>query len=451
MWAFRPTRRLLKNRSVYKELVDRGFVKDTTSELLGKHLESQSRTIYSGMDPTAVSLHAGHLLPLLACLHLHLAGHRIIPLIGGATGSIGDPSGRSTERTLIETKTLDNNIFNLTKQIESFYENSRKYADKYAPYDTTKGEVKVLNNKSWLGKLSLLEFLSTTGKISNIGPMLARDSVKNRLAKGISFTEFTYQLLQAADFQHLFSEHDCTVQIGGSDQWGNITAGVELIRRVFSSESTQDKAFGLTLPLLTTSSGDKFGKSAGNAVWLNSSLTSVFDFYQFWLKVTDMDVEKYLKLLTLVPLETISQIMEQQRAKPDQRLAQRRLADEVTTMIHGETGLEIAHVATNVLFGTSLRTLKAEKVVAAFESDPRLVRKSRKEVIDERLTKVVTFSPQVKSGSQAKTLIGSGGVYLNGEKTTTINRTIVEEDIIDNELIFIRTGKSSHLIIQLVD
>lgn len=173
--------------------------------------------------------------------------------------------------------------------------------------------MKVLNNKSWLGKLSLLEFLSTTGKISNIGPMLARDSVKNRLAKGISFTEFTYQLLQAADFQHLFSEHDCTVQIGGSDQWGNITAGVELIRRVFSSESTQDKAFGLTLPLLTTSSGDKFGKSAGNAVWLNSSLTSVFDFYQFWLKVTDMDVEKYLKLLTLVPLETISQIMEQQR------------------------------------------------------------------------------------------------------------------------------------------
>lgn len=211
-------------------------------------------------------------------------------------------------------ETLDKNIATLTTQLGIFYERGREYAQKHALYDSPIGEVRVLDNKKWLGKLSLLEFLSTTGKLSNIGPMLARDSVKNRLAKGISFTEFTYQLLQARDFEHLFSRHNCTVQIGGSDQWGNITAGVELIKRVNADETAQqDKAFGLTLPLLTTSSGDKFGKSAGNAVWLNSSLTSVFDFYQFWLKTPDADVEKYLKLLTFVPLNGVGQIMEQHK------------------------------------------------------------------------------------------------------------------------------------------
>lgn len=194
-----------------------------------------------------------------------------------------------------------------------FYERGREYARHHALYDSTIGEISVLDNKEWLAKLSLLEFLSTTGKLSNIGPMLARDSVKNRLAKGISYTEFTYQLLQARDFEHLFTSHECTVQIGGSDQWGNITAGVELIRRVTSDETTQDKAFGLTLPLLTTSSGDKFGKSAGNAIWLNSSLTSVFDFYQFWLKTPDADVERFLRLLTLAPLSDIEQLMEQHK------------------------------------------------------------------------------------------------------------------------------------------
>ncbi|TIB11144.1 hypothetical protein E3P92_02975 [Wallemia ichthyophaga] len=430
-------------------MLDRGFVKDVTSDLLGRHLES-SRTIYSGLDPTAESLHVGHLLPLLACLHLHLAGHRVIPLIGGATGSIGDPSGRSTERSLIETETLDKNIATLTKQLGVFYERGREYARHHALYDSTIGEISVLDNKEWLAKLSLLEFLSTTGKLSNIGPMLARDSVKNRLAKGISYTEFTYQLLQARDFEHLFTSHECTVQIGGSDQWGNITAGVELIRRVTSDETTtQDKAFGLTLPLLTTSSGDKFGKSAGNAIWLNSSLTSVFDFYQFWLKTPDADVERFLRLLTLAPLSDIEQLMEQHKVVPEQKSAQRRLAEEVTTLIHGRSGLEIARIATGVLFGKDLYALKTHQVVAAFENDSRLVKKLRSDVVGQRLTRVSTFGRTVKSTSQAKTLVASGGVYINGERMTDVNRTLTEEDIIDNHLIFIRTGKSSHLIIHL--
>ncbi|KAK4684247.1 tyrosyl-tRNA synthetase, partial [Tremellales sp. Uapishka_1] len=457
-----------RNRQIVEQLEERGFVAAITSPKI-HDLVSSRTTVYAGVDPSASSLHVGNLLPLLALLHFRNAGHRVLALIGGATGSIGDPSGRSTERPSLSPDQLEHNVEGITTQVKRFFDRGTEYMSrrkgkgKETEEQAERGEVVVLNNLDWFKEISFLDFLRTTGKMSRVGTMIARDSVKTRLNsdQGISFTEFSYQLLQAHDFAHLYRTQGCKIQLGGSDQWGNIVSGIDLIRRQqtptltssSASETTppaDESAFGLTIPLLTTSTGEKFGKSAGNAVWLDESRTSISDFYQFFLRSTDQDVELYLRLLTGLPLEHISSIIRQHRAEPEARTAQRALADEVTELVHGPEGVEKARVIAAVLFSTSLASLSSSAVRKAFADDPRLVGVSLEQAIGVPLTKLVaTFGRDVKSRSEANRIVASGGFYLNNERITDPKRTLLESDLIDSHLAIVRTGKTSHLILHV--
>ncbi|KAG6857684.1 hypothetical protein H0H87_004100 [Tephrocybe sp. NHM501043] len=362
-----------------EDLSERGFVHQVTRpEILSAALESKRHIVYVGIDPTAGSLHIGHLIPLMCLLHFQLRGHGAIPLIGGATGRVGDPSGRLTERQPADVKQVGDNVDSLTQGIRTFFKRASVYAQaRGANIEGLVMEPAVTSNLQWHEDINLLEFLRTVGIHARVNTMLNRESVKARLTsqRGLSFTEFTYQLLQAYDFYHLNKTHSCTIQIGGSDQWGNILAGIELIGRLESpaSDVAEAEAFGLTTPLLTTASGDKFGKSAGNAVWLDTSLTSVFDFYQYFVKVDDADVEKYLKLFTLLGREEITSVMETHRAQPEKRTAQKRLAAEVTEIVHTDTGVSRALTLTRLLFESNYDGLTARQIISAFDGDPRLV------------------------------------------------------------------------------
>ncbi|KAG0309122.1 tyrosyl-tRNA synthetase, partial [Dissophora globulifera] len=310
------------HRNPVLELQQRGLVAAMTSPELVDHVDAGPTAIYCGVDPTASSLHLGNLVTLLGLLHFHIKGHTTIGLVGGATGSIGDPSGKSTERQPMSAATLAKNVAGIDAQFQQFFQRGRAYAENRGySVQGAGGLVKVVNNKTWFGKLSALEFLGDIGRYARVGTMIARDSVKSRLEspQGISFTEFSYQLLQAYDFWHLYHEDRCRIQLGGSDQWGNITAGIDLIHKkkkttdeqvVIDShnESESEKspgAYGLTIPLLTTATGEKFGKSAGNAVWLDEKMTSLFDFYQFFVKTADADVGRYLHYFTLLSADEI--------------------------------------------------------------------------------------------------------------------------------------------------
>ncbi|KAG0291629.1 tyrosyl-tRNA synthetase, partial [Dissophora globulifera] len=316
------------HRNPVLELQQRGLVAAMTSPELVDHVDAGPTAIYCGVDPTASSLHLGNLVTLLGLLHFHIKGHTTIGLVGGATGSIGDPSGKSTERQPMSAATLAKNVAGIDAQFQRFFQRGRAYAENrgYAVQGTG-GLVKVVNNKTWFGKLSALEFLGDIGRYARVGTMIARDSVKSRLEspQGISFTEFSYQLLQAYDFWHLYHEDRCRIQLGGSDQWGNITAGIDLIHKkkkttdeqvVIDSHNDSESeksagAYGLTIPLLTTATGEKFGKSAGNAVWLDEKMTSLFDFYQFFVKTADADVGRYLHYFTLLSADEIKVVMDQ--------------------------------------------------------------------------------------------------------------------------------------------
>eukprot|EP00842_Homolaphlyctis_polyrhiza_P001032 jgi/Hompol1/192/HPOL_005255-RA len=341
-------------------LESRGLLNDATSKSALAHLlQSEATVVYAGFDPTAQSLHVGNLLTIIAMLHFQLAGHQAIALIGGATGCIGDPSGKSSERQQLDPKTLQSNIEAISAQLESLFANASAYAAKHRPAtasQTSLKPIKILNNLDWFSKMSFLQFMSDVGRRARVSNMLARESVKSRLdsANGISFTEFTYQLLQAYDFWHLFSEHGCRIQLGGSDQWGNITAGTELIQKyvadkavvkhpdaaravqaVQRSGSIEHYAYGITIPLVTTASGEKFGKSAGNAVWLNEAMVSVFDFYQFFRRTPDSEVGRYLRFFTFLSNDVIAQLLSEHAIHPAKHLPQRALAFEVTELVHG--------------------------------------------------------------------------------------------------------------------
>ncbi|KAK7692789.1 hypothetical protein QCA50_004422 [Cerrena zonata] len=309
----------LSGHNILDDLKARGLISQvTSSELKLKEVLKQSQTIYAGVDPTAEYLHVGHLLPLLSLFHFHIRGHNVIPLIGGATGLVGDPSGRNSERPLSDATKVEHNVEKLRHAVLNFFNRAMTYADKrvQSPSTPTARVPQIRSNIEWFKGMGLLEFLRVVGVHSRVNTMLARESVSARLEsqQGISFTEFTYQLLQAYDFYVLHKNHQCSIQIGGSDQWGNIVAGIDLINRinpqVGSDGAHEDKAFGITTPLLTNASGAKFGKSAGNAVALDSSITSVFDFYQFFLRTADSDVGRYLKIFTLLPVEKIDEVLQ---------------------------------------------------------------------------------------------------------------------------------------------
>ncbi|KAJ6586961.1 hypothetical protein DFH09DRAFT_1308046 [Mycena vulgaris] len=428
------------------DLTYRGYVQDVTTPLfLHNALESRQQTVYAGIDPTARALHVGHLLPLMCLLHFHVRGHRIIPLIGGATGLIGDPSGRSTEREPAETETTAQNTVALIGSVDLFFKRAFLYADDRIILDRERcQDVHVHNNVDWHKDMSMMDFLRNVGVHSRVNTMLNKDSVRTRLEsrQGISFTEFTYQLLQAYDFYHLHKQFGCSVQIGGSDQWGNIVAGISLINRINARDpDAPPTAFGLTTPLLTSATGVKFGKTAGNAVWLDPNLTSVFSFYQYFVKTPDTDVESLLKLLTLMSWTEISETMQAHNLQPNQRIAQRRLASELTELIHLKSGRVAAETMTQIMFETDLSHVKAADILSAFEGDRCVHMVDPEELATVPVVKLAVKYGIASSVSAARMLVLSRGLYFNNKPVPEVQFTLRQMHLIGSQLVVLKAGK----------
>ncbi|KAJ1944249.1 tyrosyl-tRNA synthetase [Kickxella alabastrina] len=464
-------------RSLHTNVIDtlreRHFLSAVTSEDIAKRVSKSSVAVYCGVDPTASSLHLGNMVTLMGLLHFHLAGHQAIPLVGNATGMIGDPSGRNTERVALGQDTLAKNIAGIEAQLERFFVRGTTYASKrLVGLDSANlKEVHVLHNAAWYKDMNILSFLGQIGRYARVGTMIARDSVKSRLQseQGISFTEFSYQLLQAYDFWYLYHHHGCRIQLGGSDQWGNITAGTDLIHRMpFGQDKNDtgvitprgrdsaDDAYGLTIPLLTTASGEKFGKSAGNAIWLDESKTSAFDIYQFFVKTADTDVEKFLKLFTLLPISEISRVMAEHQLSPEGFAAQRLLATEVTELIHGESGVNKALCATEVLFGNQLDSIQKYSqgdFAEAFAHDQRMVSVSKNEVTGKSLGEIAVLVGSCKSKSEATRLARGGGLYWNNQPVDDskwVPRVSAGDYIGQGTIGIIRTGKTNYRLLRIL-
>ncbi|KAK4054358.1 tyrosyl-tRNA synthetase [Microbotryomycetes sp. JL221] len=458
------------------------MVAELTSRAIRKHVERPA-TVYLGVDPSASSLHVGNLAALCGLIHFRLHGHNAIALIGGATGAVGDPSGRSTERNALSSTDLNRNIKSITAQLEKilnhgvpFAQSRQKRRDSMWIDEPQSGSMRVENNLNWLGNVSLIEFLSTVGKSARVSTMLSRESVKSRLnsSSGISFTEFTYQLLQAFDFLTLHQRHNCTIQLGGSDQLGNIVSGIEMILKNHSSfvPVSQDvelgvggdqeaPAYGVTMPLLTTASGEKFGKSAGNAVWLDATLTSPFDLYQFFLRASDTEVEKYLKVFTFIRPVELDAIVHEHKQHPDQRLAQRVLATETTELVHGPQGLKQALAATELFYSNDMASLNIPSLVGALDGQldlsaeatvpSLLVKLDKSATVGQQLDKVLLASGLFASKTQARKAIEAGTIQINGVKVVAKHHTriIKDEDLLQGCLIVLKQGKSLHKAVLL--
>lgn len=411
------------------DLERRGLLHDSTDRAaLAAEMDAGPIGVYCGFDPTSDSLHVGNLIGLLMLRRFQLAGHRPIALAGGATGMVGDPSGRSDERVLLDQAALAANLEAITGQLASFVE-----------FDDTPTGAVLVDNHSWTGPLSVIEFLRDVGKHVTIGTMLSKESVRTRLESehGISFTEFSYMLLQANDFWWLHQNEGCRLQVGGSDQWGNITAGTELIRK-----RTGGRAHGWTWPLLVRSDGSKFGKSAGgDNVWLSSERTSVYAFYQYWLAVPDDDAGQLLRQLTLLDLEEIEQVVAEHEREPGQRGAQRRLADELTTLVHGSEAAESASLAGSILFGGEHRTATPGAFeVLAQELGTATVTPGQTTVID-----LLLAAGLVASRKEAKRTLGQGGVRL-GDEVVDSDRPLEATDLVAGEWVLARKGKRHHAL-----
>lgn len=420
-----------------KELEWRGMIHDImpgTEELL----EKEFVTAYVGIDPTADSLHIGHLVGIMMLKHLQLSGHRPIVVLGGATGMIGDPSGKSQERNLLDEETLRYNQDCLKKQIAKFLD-----------FETNeKNRAIMVNNYDWMSKFSFLEFIRDIGKHITVNYMMAKDSVKKRLSgetnQGMSFTEFSYQLVQAYDFLHLYRNYNCKLQMGGSDQWGNITTGTELIRRI-----EQGEAFALTCPLITKSDGGKFGKTESGNVWLDPKKTSPYEFYQFWLNVSDEDAEKYIKIFTILGKDEIENLILEHKQAPHLRLLQKKLAEEITVMVHSREDYNTAVEASGILFGNATKDI-IEKIdentflsvfagLPVFTIDINII-KNKIGVLD-LLTEVAPVFP---SKGELKRTIKGNGLAINKEKFTDENASIDEGYLLKNKYIIIQKGKKNY-------
>ncbi len=417
----------------------RGFVQDVTDEAaLREHFASQRVTYYVGFDPTAPSLHAGNLVGMMAMSWLQRLGHRPIAIAGGATGRIGDPSGRDTERELLDEAQLETNLAAIRSQLSHVLDLS----DDGSP---TAG--KLVDNHDWLSRFSFLDFLRDVGKHFSVNQMIARESVKKRLEEreqGLSFTEFSYQLLQAYDFAHLYEAEGCTLQGGGSDQWGNITAGTDLIRRMHGSDA---RAFGLVWPLLTTSDGRKFGKSAGNAIWLDADMTSPYAYYQYWMNAHDDDVVRFLKLFTYLDLDEIAALERELADDPGGRVAHRELAEEATRIVHGDDGVAAAQRATAVLFGKEpFAGLDDGTLAEAFDTAPS-VELARARLTDGLgLLELMTEVGAASSNGEARRLVKQGGVRLNNAPVDDESHTIGPDDLASESTLVLRVGKKRYYL-----
>ncbi|HCD3937593.1 TPA: tyrosine--tRNA ligase [Staphylococcus aureus] len=411
-----------------EDLKWRGLIYQQTDEQgIEDLLNKEQVTLYCGADPTADSLHIGHLLPFLTLRRFQEHGHRPIVLIGGGTGMIGDPSGKSEERVLQTEEQVDKNIEGISKQMHNIFE-----------FGTDYGAV-LVNNRDWLGQISLISFLRDYGKHVGVNYMLGKDSIQSRLEHGISYTEFTYTILQAIDFGHLNRELNCKIQVGGSDQWGNITSGIELMRRMYG----QTDAYGLTIPLVTKSDGKKFGKSESGAVWLDAEKTSPYEFYQFWINQSDEDVIKFLKYFTFLGKEEIDRLEQSKNEAPHLREAQKTLAEEVTKFIHGEDALNDAIRISQALFSGDLKSLSAKELKDGFKDVPQVTLSNDTTNIVEVLIET-GISP---SKRQAREDVNNGAIYINGERQQDVNYALAPEDKIDGEFTIIRRGKKKYFMV----
>ncbi|MGM0595702.1 MAG: tyrosine--tRNA ligase [Myxococcota bacterium] len=413
------------------------FFASTEEKEVIEHLESGNRTFYIGFDPTSDSLHAGSLLPILTMARLQKKGHKPLVLVGGGTGMIGDPSGKSDERQLLDEETLANNLESMKKQFSRFLD-----------FDDPETGTEIVNNYDWLKNISFIEFLRDAGKHFSVNQMIAKESVKNRLEnreQGISYTEFSYMLMQAYDFYELFKEKKCTIQMGGSDQWGNITAGIDFIRK-----KTGDKAYGITVPLLTTSSGKKFGKSEAGTIWLDSHKTSPYQFYQFWIRTEDADVIRYLKAFTFLSLAKITELEAIHREKPHARVASTQLAEEMTRMVHGQEGLESARRATRAFFGGDLSDLTASELMDVFSDVPSYQIQVSQLAQGLSLVGILSESGFIKSKGQSRRMIKGGGIYLNNNRVKNIDRKLNKNDLIDEAFIVLRSGKKKYFLLKAI-
>ncbi|MBW2186245.1 MAG: tyrosine--tRNA ligase [Deltaproteobacteria bacterium] len=426
-----------------EELTWRGMIHDITPGL-EEQLEKEMTAAYVGIDPTADSLHIGHLVSVMMLKHFQISGHKPIALIGGATGMIGDPSGKSTERNLLDEKTLRHNEKCLKEQLAKFLDFESGAAN----------ASELVNNYDWMKEFSFLEFIRDIGKHITVNYMMAKDSVKKRLGEeakmGMSFTEFTYQLVQGADFLHLYREKSCKLQMGGSDQWGNIITGTELIRR-----KEAGVAFALTCPLITKADGGKFGKTESGNVWLDSKLTTPYKFYQFWLNVSDADAEKYIKIFTLLNRDEVAALVQEQEAAPNLRPLQKRLAKEVTCMVHNEDEYNKSVEASQILFGKatteSLSRLDRETFLSVFEGVPTFELDHSKLDAGVPVVELLAVETEVfpSKGDLRRTIKGNG-LSLNKAKLTDQEYVVTTTDLINGSYILIQKGKKSYYIIEAV-
>ncbi len=415
-------------------LTERGFIEAMTSQEI-KALAEKPLKVYCGFDPSADSLHVGSLVPIMALAWFQRYGHTPVAIVGGATGMIGDPSGKSTERKLLDEKTIDHNVQGISQNLKAILD-----------FQCQGNTAKLLNNLDWFKEFSLIQFLRDVGKFFRLGPMLAKDSVKARLnsEEGMSFTEFSYQTLQGFDFLHLFENHQVSVEIGGSDQWGNITAGIDLIRKVHGKA-----AFGITFPLLTQSDGQKFGKSEKGAIWLSAAKCSPYEFYQYFVRVADADVIKLMRLLTFIEMEEIRRYEEMmKKADYVPNTAQKRLADAVTCIVHGEEALKTALRVTLAAAPGADTVLDAE-VLESISTDMPSHSLSLIDIVDKQLLDLLITVGLQTSKSEGRRLIRNGGVYLNNKKITDENRTIERGDLIDGKLLLLAAGKKNKVLIRV--
>ena len=414
----------------FHELKDRGLIHQTTDEVaLEKQLNEETVKLYVGFDPTADSLHIGHLLPVLMLRRFQQHGHVPIALVGGGTGMIGDPSFKDQERQL---NTLDT--------VKNWSESIKHQLSRFIDFEDATNPAVIANNYDWLGETLLIDFLRDVGKHFTINYMMSKESVKRRIETGISYTEFAYQLLQAYDFLKLYETHGCLLQLGGSDQWGNITAGIELLRR-----EKEVQGFGLTMPLITKADGTKFGKTEGNAVWLDAEKTTPYEFYQFWINTDDRDVIKFLKYFTFLSLEEIAAIETEFLAAPESRLAQKKLAEEVTSLVHGQEAYEQALRISQALFSGDIKGLSGEEIKQGFKG---VTTYNVTQEDDLALVELLITANVVPSKRQAREDIKNGAIYINGERIQELTYVISESDKIDGHSTVIRRGKKKYHLLQ---
>lgn len=426
-------------KNFIEELKWRGMIHDVMPET-EEHLLEEMRSAYVGFDPTADSLHIGHLVPIMLLAHYQRCGHKPYALVGGATGMIGDPSGKSDERNLLDEETLAKNVAGVQGQLAKFLDFKSKEANAAV----------LVNNYDWLKDFTFLEFIRDVGKHITVNYMMSKDSVKKRLSgeanEGLSFTEFTYQLVQGYDFLHLYKTKDCTMQMGGSDQWGNITTGTEMLRRMAGA-----KGYGLTCPLITKSDGTKFGKSEGGNVWLSPEYTSPYKFYQYWLNASDEDAENYIKIFTFLDKETIENLVAEHKEAPHLRGLQKRLAEEVTVTVHGQEEYDKAVQASEILFGKStsedLLKLDAKTFLEIFEGVPQAT--VSKDAIEEGIEIVNLLAQEtdfLKSNGEARRDLKANAISVNREKVSE-EKVVNTEDLLNDKYILLQKGRRNYFLV----